>query len=80
MVRVTPSLSNLRTPHSYEELKMLLLDTYGLSDEWALEFANITELGDHRPSEIMDQMLLHGCEEPNSLLRHAFKRLLPPAV
>lgn len=31
--------------------------------------------------EIMDQMLLlHGQEEANFLLRHAFKKLIPPAV
>lgn len=44
-------------------------------------FNNITKLGDRKPSEVMDQMLLlHGREPPTFLLRYAFKKLLPPPV
>lgn len=61
-VRMAPLLQDLRTPYSYAELKQLLLDTYRLTeDEQAHAFSCITELGDCKPSQVMDQMiLLHG--------------------
>lgn len=69
-VRVAPFLLKLRTPNGYTELKTLLLDTFGLSDdERARSFSSITDLGDRHPSEVMDRMLLLlGWEEPNFLL------------
>lgn len=81
-VHMAPFLTTFRTPHDYNEHKMLLLETLGLSDdERARSFNAMTKLGDRCPLEVMDQLhLLHGREEPNFLLRQAFKRLLPPAV
>lgn len=77
-----PFLTNFCSPHDYAELKTLLLETFGLSDdERARSFTSITELGDRCPSEIMDWMLLlHDLEEQNFILHHAFKKLLPQAV
>lgn len=79
-VRVAPFLLNLHPLNNYTELKKLLLETYGLSeDEHARLFLNLTDLGDCRPSKVMDQMLLlHGWEKPIFVLRFAFKHILPP--
>lgn len=81
-LRVAPFLSNSSTLHNYAELKTLLLETFGLSDdEQAPSSTSITKLGDHCLSELMDHMLLlQGHEEPNFLLQHAFKRLIQHAV
>lgn len=82
-IRVAPPLlPKLPSCHSYTELKALLLDTYGQSDDqWARIFLGMTDLGDRLPSEVMDEMLcLHGPEELNFVLRFAFKWLLPQPI
>lgn len=81
-IRVTPLLPTLPSRHSYTELKSLLLTTFGQSDDQrARLFLGIIEIGDRQPSEVMDEMIrLHGPEEPNFILRFAFKRLLPQPV
>lgn len=59
LIRVAPILSNFCTPHNYVELKTLLLETFSLSNnKQAHSFTSITELGDRRPSAVMEQMLL----------------------
>lgn len=81
-VRIMPSLPSLPLRNSYTKLKWLLIKTYGLTKEQrAHQFFAITDLGDHQPSEVMDEMLkLHRSEEPNFLLRYAFKHLLSPFI
>lgn len=68
--------------YNYTKLKNLQIQTYGLSDdEQACIFLNICELGDHCPSQVMDEILcLHSSEDPNFMLLFAFKQLLPAPV
>lgn len=82
LVCVSPFLLNFHTPYSYAELKTLLINIYGLSnDERACSFSNINDMGDRCRSEVIEQIfLLHGHEELNFLLLYAFKRLMPPPV
>ncbi|GFS06002.1 retrovirus-related Pol polyprotein [Elysia marginata] len=55
---------------------------YGLSEaEKAATLLDIKELGDRKPSEVMDEMLaLLGDHRPCFLFRHIFLRLLPEAI
>lgn len=81
-VHVAPLLDSLDTSSRYSSLESFSLDTYGLSgDEPAQQFFYLNNLGNRKPSEVMDYMIrLHGGETPGFLLNFAFKRLLPPLV
>lgn len=74
-VWVAPLLPSLLSCHSYTELKAMLLDMYGQSDDQRARI--FTDLSNRLPPEAMDKMLhLHGTEEPNFILRFTFKVLL----
>ena len=66
----------------YSTIKTFLTDAYGLSEaEKAATLLDIKELGDRKPSEVMDKMLaLLGDHRPCFLFRHIFLRLLPEAI
>ncbi|GFN81503.1 retrovirus-related pol polyprotein [Plakobranchus ocellatus] len=66
----------------YSAIKSFLIDAYGLSEaEKAAMLLDIKELGDSKPSEVMDKMLAL-LEDYRScfLFRHIFLRLLPEAI
>lgn len=67
----------------YEGLKAFLLSVYDLSEQQrAQQLLSIRDLGDRRPSELMDTMLrLHGKHDSQCyLFKEVFLRALPPAV
>ena len=67
----------------YQTLKRFLLDAYGLSEQQrAQQLLSITDLGDRKPTELLDTMLrLHGKHDSQCyLFRELFLRALPPVV
>ena len=66
----------------YSTIKSFLTYAYGLSEaEKAVMLLDIKELGDRKPSEVMDKMLaLLGDHRPCFLFRHIFLRLLTEAI
>ncbi|GFN95999.1 retrovirus-related pol polyprotein [Plakobranchus ocellatus] len=66
----------------YSAIKSFLINVYGLSEaEKAAMLLDIKELGDSKPSEVMDKMLaLLEDHRPCFLFRHIFLRLLPEAI
>ncbi|GFS09736.1 retrovirus-related Pol polyprotein [Elysia marginata] len=66
----------------YNTIKSFLTDAYGLSKaEKAAMLLDIKQLGDRKPSEVMDEMLaLLGDHRTCFLFPHIFLRLLPEAI
>jgi hypothetical protein len=81
--RAASVLEDPATDNKYETIKDFLLAAFGLSDQQrAQQLLAYTELGDRRPSEMLDQMLrLHGKHDRGCyLLREIFLRALPLPV
>jgi len=65
----------------YQALKAFLISAYELStEERAEQLLSLTDLGDRRPSEVMDAMLRLSGGHTCFLFRHIFLRLLPFAA
>ena len=77
--RAAPILQDPPNADKYKALKDFLVGAYELSDnERAKRLLAITELGDRRPSELMDTILsLNGSHPKHFLLRQIFLNALP---
>ncbi|GFN84859.1 retrovirus-related pol polyprotein [Plakobranchus ocellatus] len=66
----------------YSAIRSFLTDAYGLSEAGkAAMLLDIQELGDSKPSEVMDTMLaLMGDHRPCFIFRHIFLQLLLEAI
>ena len=66
----------------YDTIKAYLTDAFGISEsERAAAILNTKDLGDHKPSEAMDEMLaLLGEHKPCFLFKHVFLRMLPETI
>lgn len=80
--RSLPIISAPPKVNKYHELKNFLMSTFGLTEtERADTLLNINGLGDRKPSELMDSMLvLLGQHKPCILFRQLFLRQLPKSV
>jgi hypothetical protein len=80
--RVSNTLRNPPAATPYTALKQALLAKYGLTDyERAVAINAITNLGDRKPSEMMDHMLyLLGNNEGGLMFRFHFFKILPDYV
>lgn len=81
----TRALSILSSPPpncKYDNLKSFLTGAFELSEaEKAATLLDMKDLGDNKPTEIMDKMLaLLGDHRPCFLFRHIFLRLLPESI
>jgi len=79
------ALSILTSPplqEKYTTLKNFLLSSFSLSEEErAMALLNMNNLGDKKPSELMDEMLaLLGDHKPCFLFKHIFLAQLPNTV
>ena len=79
------ALSILTSPpvvEQYNTLKTFLLSAFSLTDEErAMAILNMTNIGDKKPSELMDEMLaLLGDHKPCFLFKHIFLSQLPDTV
>lgn len=79
--RITCFLDHPPSTEKYPAIKRLLLATFELKEEERAERLLAMELGQRKPSEVMDEMLrLSGTHQPCFLVRHLFMRLLPSSV
>ena len=70
------------TENTYQAIKEFLISAFDLSEyERASALFAIPELGDSKPSELMDSMLaLMGSRKPCFLFRHLFLQQLPTHI
>ena len=80
--RVIGLLEDLPRDHKYLALKKHLLDTFDLSDnECAARLLNMLQLGDKKPSVLMDEMLGHIADHrPCFLFNFLLLQLLPDDI
>ena len=80
--RVIDLLEDPPRDHKYLALKKRLLDTFDLSDnERAARLLNMPQLGDNKPSVLMDEMLaLIAAHRPCFLFNYLFLQLLPDDI
>ena len=80
--RVIDLLEDSPRDHKYLALKERLLDTFDLSDnERAARLLNMPQLGDNKPSVLMDEMLaLIADHRPCFLFNYLFLQLLPDDI
>lgn len=80
--RALPVISSPPPNGKYDNLKSFLTGVFELSEtEKAATLLDMKDLGDNKPTEIMDKMLvLLGDHKPCFLFRHIFLRLLPESI